>query len=263
MQSVERALRVLEAWRGDEQYLSLSEVAERSGLDKSAAQRFTRTLERCGYLRKDPRTRRFALGSRVLDRSHAFLRTHPMVEAASPVLLELRRMSGQHVKLSLLDDTTIIYAIRRQAEHETFAVSIVGRRLPAQVTAGGRAMLAVFDDGRVADILSRTEWPRMTPKTDTDPAAVVNDIRRIRIVGYSFLVDQVLVGEIVVAAAIIDAEGAPVAAIHIAGNSGQSQSDAFERRYAPMVVEAAQHLSRYEGGGSLRTMPRAVAGDVA
>ncbi|RFC62041.1 IclR family transcriptional regulator [Fulvimarina endophytica] len=246
VRSVEKAMRVLEAWRGDELYLGLSEVAERAGLDKSATQRFCYTLESLGYLTKDARTRRYALGTRVLDRSHAFLRTHPIVEAASPLLLELRRKTSQQVKLSLFDDTTIVYAVRRQAEHQALAVSTIGRRLPIQATAGGRAMLALLDDDRVADILSRTEWKPLTPMTDLDAEAVLEDVRRIRHVGYSFLADQVIVGELVVGTAVSDANGQPVAAIHISGQADASPRGDFERRYAPLASEAAQYLSRYE-----------------
>jgi len=244
VQSLERGLRVLEAWGDERQHLSLAEVAARAGIDKSAAQRFTHTLERCGYLEKDDRTRRYALGKKVLERSYAYLRTNPLVEVATPALVELRRICGQHVKLSLFDDTTVIYAIRQQSDRETFAASIVGRRLPVQLTAGGRAMLAALPDATVVDILERANMIMLTPRTQRDRAIIQDDIRAIRATGYATLEEQCLLGEIVVAAAVLDADAKPVAAVHIAGSLGQWTRADFERQFAGLALEAANSLSR-------------------
>lgn len=246
VQSLVKAMRVLEAWRDDRQFLSLAEVAARAGLDKSAAQRFCHTFEKCGYLRKDATTRRYGLGTKVLDRSHAFLRTHPVVERAMPLLLDLRRACGQHVMLSLFDDTTAVYAIRRQSEQTSFSTSVVGRRLPIHTTAGGRAMLAALSDDRARDIVRRAEMVALTPRTETDREAILADVARVRRARYSLLSDQVLMGEIVVGAAVIDEEAAPVAAVHIAGRTGEWEGTAFARRFAPLVLEAAQSLARYD-----------------
>ena len=53
VESVEKAFKVLEAFRSDKVDLSLVEIISRTGLNKSAAQRFTHTLHRLGYLKKD------------------------------------------------------------------------------------------------------------------------------------------------------------------------------------------------------------------
>ena len=67
--SVAKGLRVLNAFSGGQQLMSLREIAEACGTDKSTAQRFTHTLAKLGYLEKCERTKRFALGKRVLELS--------------------------------------------------------------------------------------------------------------------------------------------------------------------------------------------------
>src|ERR1700760_540587 len=95
IQSLDKAMRVLEAFSHGEQFLGLTELATLSGLDKASTQRCAHTLCQIGYLEKNPKTSRFSLGKKCLDLSFHFLRTHPLVVAATPVLLQLRKDSGE------------------------------------------------------------------------------------------------------------------------------------------------------------------------
>src|ERR1700748_426743 len=140
--SVAKAFRVLEAFGQTITDLSLMKIADFTGLDKSATQRFTHTLWQLGYLEKDERTRRFRLGKPVLDLSFYYLRSNALIELATPALVDLRNSCGERANLSLYDDTTTIYVIRQQTKREYFDGSLIGRRIPVFCTAGGRAILA-------------------------------------------------------------------------------------------------------------------------
>ena len=118
IQSLEKALFVLESFGEAEQLLSLTEISKISGLDKPAAQRCVHTLVQTGYLEKDQQSGRFSLGKKVLDLSFHFLRAHPLVIAATPVLLQLRRDCGERTNLSLFDGTSVVYAIRLHGKRE-------------------------------------------------------------------------------------------------------------------------------------------------
>src|SRR5260370_22920395 len=100
IQSFDKVMRVLQAFGQSDQYLGLSEIVALTGLDKPQAQRSTHTLVATGYLEKHPTTGRFCLGKKCLDLSFHFLRTHPLVSVATPVLLQLRRDCGERTNLS-------------------------------------------------------------------------------------------------------------------------------------------------------------------
>src|SRR5690606_18882555 len=121
VKSIHKAFVVLEAFRGGERYLNLGELAAATGLDKSAVQRFTHTLRTLGYLEQDPATRRYALGRRVLDLAHGYLKNHPLVERAAPILADLRRAVRERVDLSLMDGDDVLYLFRLQSKRETFS----------------------------------------------------------------------------------------------------------------------------------------------
>jgi DNA-binding IclR family transcriptional regulator len=244
VKSIEKAFRVLNAFSTGTQYLGLTEIAQRCNLDKSAAQRFTHTLLRLGLLEKSAKTRRFALGKKVLEFSYNFLRTHPLIEAATPTLIELRKTCGERINLSLFDDTSILYAIRQQNKREFFYGSLTGRRTPVFCTAAGRAILARLPKSQVVDIISRSKLQPLTPKTIVDRKVIYAKIEEARTKGYAVSIEETTIGELVVGAAILDADGQPVAAIQIAASTSEWRPADFEKKFAPLTIETAQTLSR-------------------
>src|ERR1700747_2512976 len=90
VKSVGKAFKVLEVFSERERLLSLGEIATRTGIDKSAVQRITYTLQKLGYLDHDPASRRYMLAIHVLDHAFGYLRSHPLIEKAAPILLDLR-----------------------------------------------------------------------------------------------------------------------------------------------------------------------------
>ncbi|BBK32334.1 IclR family transcriptional regulator [Stella humosa] len=243
VKSLHKAFQVLEAFRGGDRHLSLGELAAATGLDKSAVQRFTHTLRAIGYLEQDPATRRYALGRRVLDLAHGYLRNHPLVERAAPILADLRRTTRERVDLSLLDGTDTLYVFRLQSKRETFSAALVGRRVPLFCSAGGRAMLACMTDEVARSIVERSERPAFTASTRTEPARIMAEVRKARRQGYGFQVGEWRPAELVVAAAIVDRTGAPIGAVHIAASLGEWEPEDFERRMAPLVTGAAQAIA--------------------
>jgi len=243
VQAVERAFRVLEAFGRESRPLSLSELAAASGLDKSGAQRIAYTLRRLGYLAPDEGGRGLVPGLRLLDRSFDHLRMNPLVERATPVLMELRRTVQERVDLSVLDDLTTVYAVRLQSRRESFYATLVGRRLPTFLSSGGRAMMALLGDDEVESLLTRSDRRPATPRTVTALPELRALVAEARERGHALALEQALLGEIVLAAAIRDRAGRPVAAIHVAASLSDWEEEPFRKRMAPLAMEAARALS--------------------
>lgn len=250
--SVSKAFLVLEAFGRTTTDLSLGEIAAHTGLDKSATQRFAHTLWQLGYLEKDERTRRFRLGKPVLDVAFYYLRSNPLVELATPALIDLRNSCGERANLSLYDGTTTIYAIRQQTKREYFDSSLIGRRIPIFCTAGGRAILAQLPRDEAEAVIARCELVQRTPKTIIDPAVIMQKVEEAARTGFGFAIEETVIGEITIGAAVTDAAGRPIAAVHIAASTNDWTTEAFAERFAPLVIETAQSLSRSQRGVVLR-----------
>ncbi|ASP23555.1 Pca regulon regulatory protein (plasmid) [Antarctobacter heliothermus] len=243
VKSVEKAFAVLEAFRDVGRSLSLSELVTLSGLDKSAVQRFTRTLRDVGYLRQNPKTRQYELSAKVLDLSYSYLNSSELVARAAPGLIKLRNTTNERVDLSFVDDTTLIYLFRIQSKQETISAALIGRRVPIYCTAGGRAVLARMPEDQARALLDRSELTAHTARTLTDPDAIMEDVRKVRDRGFAVQADEWRIGEVVAAAAIVNHSGEPVGALHIVGNTGEWTPEDFGRRMGSLVAIAAQDAS--------------------
>lgn len=241
--SVGKALRVLDCFKGASGDLSLTEIMERSGLDKSAAQRYAHTLSAEGYLAQNSQTRRYRLGAGVLDLTFHFLRTHALAEALNPILLELSQATAQKISLSLRDGDWLVHVLRHQTTTEHYHASLVGRRVPLHCTAGGRAVMSRLDEAELERLLAPEHLAASTSRTLTTAKAIQAEIRKVRDRGYALVVDEFILGEVALAAAVVDARGVPLGALHLSGASSQCSGADYAKKFAPLLLNA---IAQYE-----------------
>lgn len=244
--SLERGFAILEAFGIGRAEMGVTELALATGFDKSAAQRFAFTLHALGYLDKSETTRKYRLSRRSLGLAYAFLRNDPLVELATPYLADLRQKCEQRVDLSILDGTDILYVVRLQTHREAFGATLVGRRIPAFCSSGGRAMLSRLLDEEALAIVERSERKPLTPFTVTELPAVMAGITAARKDGFAISVQECLVGEIVVSAPVLDVHGRPRAAVHIAMSLAEHDEQDVRQNFAPMAMATARLIA---GGG--------------
>ncbi|MDZ4311523.1 MAG: IclR family transcriptional regulator C-terminal domain-containing protein [Cypionkella sp.] len=242
VQSLARGMSVLEAFQGADRALSLTQIATRTGLTRSAAQRIVHTFRKLGYLTLAEDGRGFRLDLPILDLTHDYLRMNPLVRRASPVLLELRRNVRERVDLSLFDGQRMVYAARMQSKRETFFATLVGHSVPTACTSGGWAVLSQLPPQEVDAILAATQFRQFTPRTITDPQLIRDQIALARENGHALALEQILMGEIAIGVAIPDATGRPVAAIHIVASLSEWDPEAFRRSVAPLAAEAVRSI---------------------
>ncbi|KPQ06794.1 MAG: IclR family transcriptional regulator, pca regulon regulatory protein [Rhodobacteraceae bacterium HLUCCA12] len=240
VEALARGVRVLEAFSDNPRAMSLSEIAAASGMDKSAAQRLVHTLVKIGYLEKT--SAGFAPTSRILDRAFDYLRSNPLINRAIPVLADLRRTVKERVDLSLFEDVSMLYVVRMQSKRDTFYAHLIGRRVPTFCSSGGRAVLSHLEEDEIMDILHRSDRRKLTPHTTVEIDEILDRVREVRETGYSLAVQEVLVGEVAVAAAVLDGAGRPVGAIHVAASLAEWDPQSFVARAGPLVTAAAAGL---------------------
>jgi len=242
-QSLAKGFGILEAFSVHPGPLSLNELVEISGLERSSTQRMLHTLVALGYLERGPNQRGYVLGKKILDRTFDFLRGHPVLERATPIVEQLQHECGERVDLSLFDDLTIVYALRRQTKRQTFFATLIGRRMPIFSSSGGRAIMSHLSDAEVDDILARSHFKPLTRKSLTDPDVIRERVRQAREQGYSLAVEESLIGEVALGVAVLDHAGRPVGAIHIAGLLAEWTPESFAQRFSSLAISAARALS--------------------
>ena len=141
-------------------------------------------------------------GIRILDTTLDLLRLDPLVQKATPVLLELRKTVRERVDLSLFDETRLVYALRMQSKRETFYATLVGHSVPAFCTAGGRAALSVLPEQKARSYVERTPLQAYTSRTLTDVDEIMMQITHARELGYAVVVDEFVQGEVAIGVAV-------------------------------------------------------------
>ena len=242
--SVDKAFRVLHAFDSSRPSMSLTQVAAAVGMDKSAAQRFTYTLEKLGYLRKDPVTKRFELTVRSLDIAHHYLHSNAMLQRAMPYLMHLSKTTEETINLTMMDGTEIVFVSRFMSRHVLNTDVIVGTRMPAYCTAPGIAILSRLPAAEAADLIDRMDLKPYTPTTTWKRDELLAKIAKSAVSGYATAFEEFYHGDLSVAAAITGSGGVPVGALNIAVSRARFTPEEMEERFAPLVVAAAGSVSQ-------------------
>lgn len=243
VQSVEKAFRVLEAFNSARPSMSLTQIAVSTGLDKSAAQRFTHTLHQLGYLHKDPETKRYELSVRTLDLTAHFMRSNTFVNRATPYLLHLSMATEETVNLTALIDTDVIYMARYTSRHVLSVDVVVGTRLPAFCTAPGLAILSRMPDPEVHDVVDRSPIRPYTPHTTCDSEGIWDKILHARKRGFALTVEEYFHGDLSIAAPVLNPGGKVIGAVNIAATTARYTPTEMESKFAKLVAATAHSIS--------------------
>ena len=105
-------------------------------------------------------------------------------------------------------------------------------------------MLAALPDAEARDIILRSDRRQLTSRTIIEPNAAMAQVQEARENGFAVALEEVLIGEIAVGAAVLDKEGRPIAAIHVVGSLGEWRQEEYVQRVALLTVGAANAISK-------------------
>ncbi|WP_337998224.1 IclR family transcriptional regulator [Oleispirillum naphthae] len=240
--SVAKAVQVLEAFRGAGESASLTELTHKTGLSLSAVQRFTHTWEALGYLQKDPQSRRYRLTVAALELGYLFLCSSPLVARAMPHMVMAHEKHGLPMNLSLLSGSDVIYIVRLPHRSLKFVETLPGRRVPAFCNSAGRAFLSHLPDDRIGEILAEPKIA-FTAHTLTGPAELRAEIEKARAQGYAFTRDQVLPGQLGIGKVVYDSRRQPIAAINLVMSSDEWTEERVVEELVPQLFQVAAAIS--------------------
>lgn len=235
VEALARGLAVIESFGADNPHMTLSGVAQRTGLSRGAVRRILHTLVTLGYLSQSER--QFMLEPRVLKLGYAYLSSRPLWRLAQPMLEAAARDIGEPCSLSILDGEEIVYVTSVVATRLVYDFVGVGGRLPAFCASMGRVLLAAQTDAEIDAFLARAKLVARTPSTVTDPAKLRAIIHKARADGYATQDEEVEPGQRAIAVPVTDANGRTIAAINVT-------VPAHRYSVEKMVVEAAPILRR-------------------
>lgn len=246
-QSLERGLAILSSFNSDRPLIGVSELSRELKLSRSTAHRYIATLARLGYLDQDSDSRRYRLGSKVLDLGFSAINSMDLREIAAPHLRQLSDETQHTVNLAILDGTDVVYIERCRTtgpgQREIDLNLNVGARLPAYCTAMGKAILAFVPEERLERIIEKIDFAPRGPNTLTDPKAFREELGKIRASGIAVNNEELAYGLRSIAAPIHSSSGEVLAALNLAVHRTMVSMDELIAKYGPAVTRTASAIS--------------------
>ena len=217
VQSIERALTVLEIVAEYNAGLGITEISNRIDLHKSTIHRLLSTLIHKGYIIQDPVTLKYRTTLKLYELGCKRVENTDILTASRPYTKKLMEFTNEVVHLVVRDGNEIVYIDKVEAENTITMLSTIGRRIPLYCTSVGKAILSQLDMEEVVKIWRTSNIIRKTPNTIINLEDMVEELTKVRNLGYAVDEEENEEGIRCIGAAILNKDGDVEGAISISG----------------------------------------------
>lgn len=246
-QSTDKALSILEYMAGQPGPLRLQDVSRGTGLNQSTALRFLTSLVNNGYATQDENTLKYSLTMKICAVAHKVFRGNNIVAVASPHLRALADRLGECVCLSVEQSGAVVYVDNYESRDQMLrSLTFIGRVAPLHCTGTGKLFLSDYSSDKLLRHLEEKGLAPNTVHTITEPAALDEELQKIRGQGYSIDDEECELGARCVAAPIRNYTGQIVAGISVTGPVSRMTFEMIEKNL-PLIQKTAQTISALLG----------------
>jgi IclR family acetate operon transcriptional repressor len=233
VQSVERALELLEALAEPGEERGVSELARATGLPVATIHRLLATMAARGYVRQDTASHKYTLGSHLIRLGEAA--TRHFARFSHPYLAELMEASGETANLAVFEDGQVAYVAQVPSRHHRVRMfTEVGRRVLPHTSGVGKVVLAFRPRAEVEALLARTGLPKRTPRTITELDRFLAELDTVARQGYAIDSGEEEVGVRCLAVPVFGI-GDSVAAMSVSAPEGRLEAGDIERILPEML----------------------------
>jgi DNA-binding IclR family transcriptional regulator len=241
--SVQHAASILRILATSSDRMTMSDVARRVGLSKTATYHLLRTLEHERFVARDS-SARYRLSWGVYELGSSVIRAVDLPRVARVHVDRLAADMGEVVLVGIIDEGTVLYVDRVASVGATSMLASAGRRTALHATASGKLLLAYQRDSYIQATID-AGLPRRTPATICDPDALRSELSTIRGQGYATCWQEFDVALSSIAVPLIDYTGSAIAALAVAGSAQRVARASLQRildRMLPTSVAISAEL---------------------
>lgn len=246
IQSVERALTILDLFNDQAKELKITDISKQMGLSKSTLHSLLKTLQLHGYIDQNPENGKYRLGMKLVERGHFVVGSMDIRQKAKGWLTELSRNTGQTTHLGILDGHEGVYIEKIEGRLAAIAYSRIGRRLPVHATAIGKVLIAWLGDAELKALLEGYQYTPFTPTTITSREALLEILAQTRARGYALDSEENEQGVRCVAVPVWNHESRVIAALSLSTLTSRVDDDELAH-YRLQLEEAGRQLSKALG----------------
>ncbi len=245
IEAVLAALDLLDCFQ-DDPFLSTKDIINRTGFTRNRVMRIVGTLMLRGYLLQDPESGLYTPGPALMKLGKVFEHNQNIVILLRPILRELALNSGESVSLYIREGLERVVLAREEGTQAIRFAVTEGQRMDLHAGAGGKVLLAYAPPEVLDAALKRGPLPSRTPQTIVDPEDLIEELKKVRNLGYSLSLGERVPDAFAVAAPVFDSKNDLVGALGIAGPLSRFTAP-VKKEYLKLILEAAENLSHQLG----------------
>lgn len=244
--AADQTLRILSLLGHQRGPIAARTIAAQLGIPRSTVYHLLAALEEHGFVVHLPAERRWGLGTAAFELAGGFARQQPLARLGRPLIAALADRAGESAHLAVMSGRDVVYIVEERAPRRPALVTDVGVRLPAHLTATGRAMLAALPREQVRALFpDASAFADRTGRGPRRPGELRELLRLTRARGFASEDGEVTLGLCSVGVAVRDHSGWPIAGVAVtyAEDTGTDAAD-----LAALLAPAAAELARRIGG---------------
>lgn len=249
--AADATLRIIEFLASQRGPVAAQTIASNLSIPRSSIYQLLQVLCEHGFVVHLPEEKRYGLGMATFELSSAYSRQQPLTRLAAPLLAKLVDSLGESAHLAVLQGTDVLYLVEERAKNRPSLVSDVGVRLPAHLTASGRALLSALPPAQLRALYSSSELPAtFFPKAQPGPTtykALKSILVRAAEIGYATENSEITLGFASVGVVVKDHVGWPAAAVAVTFATPQTDSAAALSQHVQKVVPSLTQVARELG----------------
>ncbi|MGM0923688.1 MAG: IclR family transcriptional regulator [Bacillota bacterium] len=247
VQSLERALTLLNKLSEYPEGIQISRLAEQVGLTKSTVHRLLATLTNMNYTIKDEETDKYKIGLQVLFLSRNLINNINVVTIAKPFLEKLCQEVNETVHLCIEDRGEVIYIDKIESNQTIRMYSRIGSRAPIYCTAVGKVLLSGMDQDKKNETISKMKFIPKTPTTITSKKEFLEEIEKVDSQGYALDNSENEASLMCVAFPIFDHNGKIIASFSVSGPNNRVTPELIETTLIGKMKQYSVEISRNLG----------------
>ena len=246
IQSVTRALAILELLATYRHGERLTSISQELGLNKSTTHSLISTLENLGYVQQDQETAKYSLGLKLFELGQVVHANMDLRNIAMPFLQELALKFGETVHLAILSKGEVVYIDKVDAFRSIRIGSQIGGRNPAHCTGVGKVLLAGFTDKELTDIIGNVKLEKFTANTIVSKEELHKHLEKVKLDGFAVDQEEIEEGLSCIAAPIKNHRGKVIAGISVSGPTSRMHAEMLGELKNDVMGKALQ-ISRRLG----------------
>lgn len=246
VKSIKNSIKVLESFSVEKLSLNLTELSEKTNLNKTTLFRILSNLEEEGYILKNVDTKKYQLGIKLFELGQLVQRERIICDISLPIMKELNSLTKETVGLDVVigeKRATIEKIESPQVVRHTIEL---GKLYPLYAGANSKILLAFSSEDKIKKIVWKDKLVAFTDKTVTDPVKLESNLFEIKKKGYAVSIDELFNSSTAIAVPILKNNKEAVAALFVSGPSERFDGEKISK-IIKLLKNSANNISKKLG----------------